>query len=459
VGWIYFVAAWLSLFVINGIIGFMLTPGGWIADGSYWSGFFNPSFWPSLFFRTFVSLMLAGVYAFITTSFLKDLRLKTVMTRYSSRWILLSLFAALPSGYWYLSILPNQARALVDGASPTIQVAVKFGLYGVIVLLVATLSLLLFKPSYHTKSASFLVIVSAFLFMGSFEWTREASRRPYVIGGYMYSNAILEKNLAEITMEGFLHEARWVSTREARADNQLEAGREIFRNQCYSCHTVRGINNPIVVRTASMDYPALVNYLGRMHEIRYFMPPFAGNEAERKALAYFIIKGLQGKDVVVPKEQPVAAKSEGGLLFTSHCTICHPESLVKSKTAGWDQKKIRWALDNLNKIQSAMPDFQGTPQEKDLIAGYIYSLQGGADPAGHEEGGEVFERNCGVCHALREGANPLLPKMAGWGRERIRGSLDKLQTLKGGMPPFDAPNQEKEALATFLYRSLQGGTR
>ncbi len=30
VGWIYFIAAWLSLFLINGIVGFMLTPGDWV---------------------------------------------------------------------------------------------------------------------------------------------------------------------------------------------------------------------------------------------------------------------------------------------------------------------------------------------------------------------------------------------------------------------------------------------
>ena len=30
-GWIYFVAAWLSLVIINGIITFMLTPGAWLA--------------------------------------------------------------------------------------------------------------------------------------------------------------------------------------------------------------------------------------------------------------------------------------------------------------------------------------------------------------------------------------------------------------------------------------------
>lgn len=459
IGWIYFGAAWLSLFVINGIVGFMLTPGTWLADRSFWSGFFNPSFWPALFFRTFVSLMLAGVYAFITTAFLQDRDLKTIMTRYSARWVLVALLAAVPAGYWYLSILPNQARGLVEGASPTIRLAVQYGLLGVILLLAGTLVLLLVKPAYHSKSVSFLVFVSAFLFMGAFEWTREASRRPYIIDGYLYSNAILQNDLEEINREGFLHEARWVSTRAAGEGDQLEAGREIFRNQCYACHTVRGLNNPIVLRTAAMDYPALVNYLGRMHEIRYFMPPFAGNEAERKALAYFIIKGLHGKDVAVPREQPQTAKSEGGQLFARHCMICHPESLVKSRTAGWDKSKIRWALDNLNRLQSGMPDFQGTPREKDLISNFIHGLQAAAVPERTEEGAEVFERNCSFCHTVREGTNPLVPKMAGWTREQLRTSLDKLEKLKGWMPPLQVPAAEKEALAGFLYRSLQGESR
>ena len=48
-GWIYFGAAWMSLFIINGVIDFMLTPGTWPEDHNFWSGFFNPTFWPALF--------------------------------------------------------------------------------------------------------------------------------------------------------------------------------------------------------------------------------------------------------------------------------------------------------------------------------------------------------------------------------------------------------------------------
>jgi mono/diheme cytochrome c family protein len=459
VGWIYFMAAWLSLFVINGIVGFMLTPGGWLADGNFWSGFFNPSFWPSLFFRTFVSLMLAGVYAFVTTSFLKDAELKSVMTRYSARWVLFPLLAAVPSGYWYLSVLPSQARSLVEGASPTIQRALHYGILGIVVMVAATLVLLLVRPTFHTRPVSFLVLAAAFLVMGAFEWTREAARRPYVINEFMYSNSILKKDLQEITSEGFLHEARWVSLRDAGEHGRLEAGREIFRNQCHACHTVGGINNDIIARTAPMDYPALVNYLGRIHEIRPFMPPFAGTETERQALAYYIVKELHGKEVASPVATGKGPGGKGQELFTTHCTICHPESLVKARTAAWDRGRIRGALDRLSALNPAMPDYAGTAEEKDLVADYIHALRNAGGGVVHDEGREVFEKNCSMCHTLGDGANPLLPKMAGWTRERVRSSLDVLQRLKGGMPPLQASNEEKDALAAFLVRSLQGGSR
>ncbi|MCK4535702.1 MAG: cytochrome ubiquinol oxidase subunit I, partial [Desulfuromonadales bacterium] len=103
VGWIYFIAAWLSLFLINGIIGFMLTPGGWLEDHNFWTGLFNPSFWPALFVRSFIAFTLAGLYAFVTCAFLKDRDLKIKMTRYSGKWALGSLLLALPSAWWYIS--------------------------------------------------------------------------------------------------------------------------------------------------------------------------------------------------------------------------------------------------------------------------------------------------------------------------------------------------------------------
>src|SRR5215510_339051 len=58
---LYALASWMSLFWINGILSWQLTPGRWLDGGGVWAGFFNASFWPSLLFRTAVSTTLAAL--------------------------------------------------------------------------------------------------------------------------------------------------------------------------------------------------------------------------------------------------------------------------------------------------------------------------------------------------------------------------------------------------------------
>src|SRR3954470_5909785 len=74
---LYAFAAWMSLFWINGILAWQLTPGAWLETRSVWAGFFNPSFWPSLLFRTAVAATLAALVACVvinTMSFDSDER-------------------------------------------------------------------------------------------------------------------------------------------------------------------------------------------------------------------------------------------------------------------------------------------------------------------------------------------------------------------------------------------------
>ncbi len=456
VGWVYFIAAWLSLFLINGIINFMLTPGDWLADRNFWSGFFNPSFWPGLFFRSCIAFLLAGVYAFLTTSLLKDLELKKTMTRFTGRWVFISCAAGLPFGLWYRAVLPNEARLLVDGASPTIARALEVGQWALAALILLSALLVLLKPRYHSLSLSLGVLACSFLLMGSFEWTREAARRPFVINGVLYSNSIAPGDVEGLSARGMLASARWAGQKDVHEESLLEAGEDLFRLQCYACHTVGGINNDIAIRTASMSYPVMLKYLETIHERRYFMPPFAGNAAEKRALAAFLVAGLHGK----PIEAPAVAGGPGQAIFEGNCAFCHDEELVRERIAGWPREKVRRALDALSSLDPAMPDFEGSPAEKDLLADYLASPPAaGAVPAHHDPGEDVFESHCAMCHSLEGSANPLLPKIRGWQRDRLRGALDRLEQLSPAMPPLSATTEEKEALADFLTHSLQGGQR
>mgnify|MGYP001004224545 CR=1 FL=1 len=451
IGWIYFGAAWMSLFLINGIIDFMLTPGTWISNNNFWSGFFNPTFWPSLFFRSFMSFMLAGCYGFLTATFLEDEATRHRMIRYSGVWALVSLLLSIPAGWWYLMVLPSPAAKLVSGASPTIKRAIMTGAFSLAALAGVLIALILLNPKARTRGLIVLVMVSAMGYMGAFEWTREAARRPYVVNEVMYSNGILAKDIERINQEGFLKNAKWVQHKEITEANQLEAGRELFLHQCFACHSVGGFNNDIVSRTKNMSFGAMRKYLATIHDKRYFMPPFVGNDAELKALAAYLTAGLHKKPLT---DDGAAAGDRGKLLYEENCAACHSADSIKPKMAGWDLSKVRKSLDTLPTLNPAMPDYTAPPADKDAMAGYLFSLNnpGAAAPAAGNAGAKLFEDNCAPCHSMKQ----LKPKMTGWTREQTRSALDKLSALNAAMPDYDGTEAEKDALADYMVQQTGG---
>ena len=137
-------------------------------------------------------------------------------------------------------------------------------------------------------------VIFIFFFMGYFERIREFIRKPYVIGNYMYANAILENELELYQKDGILKHATYVSTSEITEENKLEAGEDVFLLSCTRCHTTYGINS--VVRNfeqmygkgTAFDVEAVKSYIANMHNVKSFMPPFPGNSKELDALAYYI---------------------------------------------------------------------------------------------------------------------------------------------------------------------------
>lgn len=450
IGWIYFGAAWMSLFLINGIIDFMLTPGTWLSNGNFWSGFFNPTFWPSLFFRSFMSFMLAGCYGFLTATFLDDEGTRQRMIRYSAIWALVSLVLSVPAGWWYIAVLPEKARGLVGGASPTIARAATVGAFSMAALTGLVIILILLNPKGRIRMMSVIVMVSAMGYMGAFEWTREAARRPYVINEVMYSNGILKNDVERINREGFLKNAKWVQNKEVTEANQLDAGRELFLHQCFACHTLGGFNNDILIRTKAMSFGGMRKYLATIHDKRYFMPPFVGNEDELQALAAYLTVGLHGKPLA---DDDGANVDRGKRLFDDDCAPCHSADALKPKLAGWSMEKVRSSLDKLPALDPSMPDYGAPAADKDLVAGYLHGLNNpvAATPA-KDAGAVLFEDNCSPCHSFDQ----IKPKMSGWSRGKARTALDKLSALNPAMPDYGGTASEKDALADYIAKQAGG---
>lgn len=311
IGWLYFFFAWMSLFMINGIIGFMLTPGQWLTTQDFWDGFFNPSFWPALAFRTFIALILAGLYGFVTATWEKDPALRETLVRHCAKWLLVPFGFLLLSGWWYFSILPDGPKAMILGRNPEIVPFFQGFLWISAILFIGGLIMAVRMPAAVKRPMALVLLAIGLLYMGSFEWIREAGRRPYVIYGHMYSNATLKGSEDAIAQAGYLQSARWIKNRVITPENTLAAGHELFRGQCSSCHSIGGPLNdirPLTAKFGVFGMDAMISGIGRVYE---YMPRFTGTPQERNALARYLVEAVHVRtDAPAPERPPRRAEVE-----------------------------------------------------------------------------------------------------------------------------------------------------
>ena len=374
-GWIYFAFAFASLVVINGIITCMLTPGRWVDTHQFWSGFFNPTYFPSLALRFAICLALAGVYALITASVQKDAALKTRIVRWSARWIIPSLAVIPALGWWYIGEIPATQWASAQGPMPS---ATHFAMAAVVLLalLFAFGVVAALWPGRVRLRFSILVALVALGTMGSFEFVREGVRKPYVIGNYLYANSIYSSavpgdggfDLDRITQQGVLQTAKWVSLRELTPANQVRAGGEIFRVECESCHTTDGYRGIRDLLTRSQwdenEIRAMLAGLELMHH--NVMPPFAGTDAERAALAAFLAT-LRRKSSIA------AGETEGRPVFERNCSMCHRERTDDPLFTALppDPAAATKALQDLPNLFPLMPDLKLSVEQRSALVEWV----------------------------------------------------------------------------------------
>jgi len=295
IGWFYFVFAWLSLFLINGIIGFMLTPGRFLETGNFWHGFFNESFWPALVFRSALCFMIAGMFGFLTSAWRRDDAERYTLLRYNALWVIVPFVAMIAGGWWYLQAMPEPQASMIAGRAREVLPYMTVLVWLSPVLLIGAVLLTLKLPRAAQRVLTVGILVVGFLHMGSFEFVREAGRRPWVIHGVMYSNSVLASDAARLQDASFLEEARWTSHESVTDANRLEVGREIFLLQCTACHSIGGPLNDIRGLSRGFTEVGLAAQLSGQGKVTPYMPPFFGNAAEREAVAAYLVQTVQGR--------------------------------------------------------------------------------------------------------------------------------------------------------------------
>ncbi|MFP5257787.1 MAG: cytochrome C [Acidobacteriota bacterium] len=294
VGWLYFAFAFLSLVVVIGIIGVMLTPGDWPATQDFWDGLFNPTFWPGVALRTALGLVLAGLFGFATALGIPDEDAREDMLRTASRWVVAAAPMLLVTGWWYVGVLPEPVRefflrrgseiSAYRAAWPALLVGVAAG----------ALALSLRLPLGLRRVLAGCLLLAGLGLVGAFETMREAARKPWLIPGLVWSTDIRPGQVAPYDAP-VLPRAKWARIKAVTPENQLAAGAELFTLQCLACHSVGGPVKDIRNYTGHIGAEGVAAYLTGQGKIFTHMPPFLGSPDERAALAAHVAQDLNGR--------------------------------------------------------------------------------------------------------------------------------------------------------------------
>lgn len=299
----YFVIAWFSLFIINGILTFMLTPGGWTLENRDIAlGFFNPGFVPSLLIRTLTMLLIAGLAGILIATRITDEDFKTKIIRFSAKFAIPAAILVPALGLWYWYTLPESTLQIyssgtvgvdggkMEGLARYFWLAVTSG-----ALIVVGVSIAAWKPkAVHLATAISLLLVAQVGIMGA-EFFREMARKPYVIKGVFYSNGLWQHQSedSQYMSAPYFSNAKWKP--ESVTPMTPAHGEWIYRLQCATCHTIDGYRN-LSPRTKMWSPSFGIRFLDNLHE-QGVMPPFQGTLNDKAALTSYFLS-LHGNQIL-----------------------------------------------------------------------------------------------------------------------------------------------------------------
>lgn len=375
IGLWYAVFALLSLFVINGIISFMLTPGAWLHNGSFWSAFFNPTYWPALLFRFGLSLCLAGMFGLITASVITHGETRENMIRFCAQWICLPFAGMVLGIVWYTASLPEDIRVLMQRGTDDIRPFVRSFLDAAPVLFLAGMFLFIRLPRKAHAPYVAVVLTLGLITAGSFEFIRETARRPWLIYGHMYSNGITVHDGERMRREGILATSGWARLRGGRlGDNE-----DIALTGPDVASTAGAVGNAVgndsgIARDSALDAVGRVAYDTARHP--------AGNAARDGNVGAGIRGGqapyLQGS-ALLASLSPVGRAKFGRFIYVQQCSGCHglggPRIDLLPRVKGRGVEGVAALLAAQGVINAYMPPFFGTDEERLFFARWLAELE------------------------------------------------------------------------------------
>ena len=286
---IYCVAAWGSLFLINGILSWQLTPGAWLETRRVTDGFFNPSFWPSLLFRTVVSTTLASLAACVVINLMNVSRAhKTELINHAAH-LLVPMVVMPVLGVWFLAVMPEDSRTWVTGGSAAMMLFLSVSIGASVIIGAYALIGMVWQKLYINGATASLLLMLAFGATAGGEFVREGARKPFTIRQVLYSNSISPDEVARLREVGCLSNDPYpIRDEQAYPSDLLRDGARVFRRQCAVCHTMDGAN-AVLHLTGSWEIEQMRMNIAKLQHTKPFMPPFAGTAEELESLIQYIL--------------------------------------------------------------------------------------------------------------------------------------------------------------------------
>lgn len=303
IGWIYALSAWASLLLITGITAFMLTSGSWSPEKGFFTAFFNPSFLPQTLIRTGGSLAIAALAIGLDVSFqLERQPWRDTVIQAISQWALLGMVLIMIGGLWYLFVMPEHVKLnMIRAPMLLIMMILNFALTLVVIAALAWGYAV--GSRWITPPSAILLLLVGMIAVTTGEFVREGARKPYRIEKYILAPGVRVQEVGAFHKDGFISHTPWLnyylsqqlpdqkvlSPDRPRRKRDVLVGEAIFRYHCAPCHGLSGYNGmkPIVQPWT----PQLIREAVRnLHRTDPAMPPWLGNEAERQALAAYLVQ-------------------------------------------------------------------------------------------------------------------------------------------------------------------------
>ena len=312
--------------------------------------------------------MLAGMYALVVAARYGADDFKAKLVRYNAVWALIGLVIMVPTFFWYYKAIPGDIVQTAIEMMPTPMASIQ-GMYWNAGLIAITLILFgLLIPKKHNMIVAIVLMIFGLGWFAEYEWMRESIRKPYVITGYMYGNAVELAEADKYQQDGYL---------EHIAFRTGDDGADLFRRACRSCHTI-DCYKPLKPSFDGTDRAFIAAMIKGTHVMKGNMPPFFGTGQEADLVAAHIYGKVDNrhlKDIY-----GLSGVELGKKVYDVRCGACHEIGGYGDKwesLSGLTAEDHGDILDMAGDLGEEMPEFTGDEIERQALIQYLLSLDEG----------------------------------------------------------------------------------